>query len=167
MLDPWNMKQAVPYSTYQSNPTYTSSNSLWVKGKTSWTQYAAVPFGTIVLLVTVSPAGRSGYLTDIELNGLKYSQNFFFCPDSQQTFYANKIGRHTLKFTIGNQVSNPVVIDVIGYPYLDYYYGYPVYDYIAAEEGESAIEEAEGISVFGGGADTSVTTSEVQAVKPK
>jgi plastocyanin len=156
-------QQAVPYSTYQSNPTYASSNSLWIKGMTNWTQYAAVPMDTTVSLIAVSPTGGSGYLNDNEPDGLKYSKNFFFYPDSQQIFHADKIGRHTLTFTIGNQISNPVVIDVIGYPYLDYYYGLPIDDYLAAAEGESSIRAAEGEQEFGGSSDTSINTSEAQA----
>ncbi len=76
-------QQAVPYLEYQSNPTHASSNSLWIEGTTNWTQYAAVPWGTTVSLIAVSPMGGSGYLTDNEPDGLKYSQNFFFYPDSQ------------------------------------------------------------------------------------
>ncbi|MDD1758416.1 MAG: cupredoxin family copper-binding protein [Methanotrichaceae archaeon] len=154
-------QQAVPYSTYQSNPTYASSNSLWIEGTTNWTQYAAIPQDTTVSLVAVSPTGGSGYLTDNEPTGLKYSQNFFFYPDSQQTFYADKIGRHILTFTIGNQISNPVVVDVIGNPYLDYYYG-PYFGYLAAT-GEAAIESAEGEPEFGRSLDTSANTTEAQA----
>jgi len=164
-------RQAMPYSILKSNPTYENNNSLWIKGTTSWTQYAAVPFGTLVSLIAVSPNGGRGYFTDIEPNGLKYSQNFFFYPDNQQTFYADEIGRHTLTFTTGNRVSNPVVIDVIRYPYLvanwgdpyfNYFYGFPS-DYLALEEGESAIQAAEGQPEFGAGADKSSTTSEARA----
>lgn len=109
-----NQMQSVPFSQYQSNPTYSGSNSLWIKGTTSWSQYASVPVGSNVLLLAISPAGGSGLLNFVDSNGQTYSYNYFFYPNSLLTFYADSPGRHTISFVIGGVSSNPVVIDVTG-----------------------------------------------------
>jgi hypothetical protein len=102
--------QSVPYSQYQSSPTYTGANSLWIKGATTWTQYAVVPQGATVSLLAISPAGGSGFLAS---DGQTDSNNYVFYPSSLLTFYAGTIGRHTLSFAINGQSSNQVVLDVV------------------------------------------------------
>ena len=110
-----NQMQLVPFSQYQSSPTYGGSNSLWIKGATAWSQYAIVPMGSNVPLLAISPmGGGSGLLNIVDSNGQTYSYNYFFYPDSQLSFYADTPGRHTLTLVIGNVTSNPVVIDVAG-----------------------------------------------------
>jgi hypothetical protein len=52
-----NQMQAVPFTQYQSTPTYSESNSLWAKGSTDWSQYVAVPVGANVSLLAISPKG--------------------------------------------------------------------------------------------------------------
>jgi hypothetical protein len=129
-----NQMQPVLYSQYKSNPTYTGSNSLWIKGATAWTQYAIVPMGAIVSLLAISPSGGSGTLNFVDADGQTYSYNYFFYPNSLFTFYADKPGRHLISFVINGKSSNQVTIDVTGtytpsnylppryYPY--YGYGY-------------------------------------------
>jgi hypothetical protein len=102
--------QSVPYSQYQSSPAYTGANSLWIKGATTWTQYAVVPQGATVSLLAISPAGGSGFLAS---DGKTDSNNYVFYPSSLLTFYAGTIGRHTLSFAINGQSSNQVVLDVV------------------------------------------------------
>ena len=102
--------QSVPYSQYQSSPAYTGANSLWIKGATTWTQYAVVPQGATVSLLAISPAGGSGFLAS---DGQTDSNNYVFYPSSLLTFYAGTIGRHTLSFAINGQSSNQVVLDVV------------------------------------------------------
>lgn len=122
-----SQQQAVPYTQYQSTTNYAGGNDLWIQGATNWTQYAVIPLGSTVTLLAMSASGGSGYITDIEPDGLKYSRNFYFYPNSQIPFYAAEIGRHVLTFTIGNKVSNPIVIEVTGYYYPGYrerYYNY-------------------------------------------
>ncbi len=114
-------QQAVPYAQYMSTANYTGGNDLWIQGTTNWTQYAVIPLGATVNLLAMSASGGSGYITDREPDGLIYSQNFYFYPNSQIPFYAAEIGRHVLTFTIGNKVSNPIVIEVTGYYYPGYY----------------------------------------------
>jgi hypothetical protein len=104
--------QPVPYAQYRSNPAYIGANSLWIKGATAWTQYAAVPQGAIASLFAISPTGGSGTLNFEDSDGQTYSNNYVFYPNSFLTFYANTIGRHILYFTINGQASNQVVIDV-------------------------------------------------------
>jgi len=109
-----NQMQPVPFSMYKSNPTYSGSDSLWIKGSTDWSQYAEVPVGANVSLLAISPTGGSGILNLVDANGQTYSYNYFLYPNSQLTFYADTPGRHTMSFVVGGISSNPVVIDVIG-----------------------------------------------------
>ena len=101
--------QPMPYSQYQSNPTYTGANTLWIKGATDWTQYAVVPLGATVSLLAISPTGGSGSLIS---DGQIYSNSYALYPNSLLTFYAGTIGLHTLSFAINGQSSNQVTIDV-------------------------------------------------------
>jgi hypothetical protein len=107
--------QSVLFSQYQANPTYVAGNSLWIKGSTAWSQYAAVPVGANVPLLAISPSsGGSGLLNIMDSSGQTYSYNYFFYPSSLLSFYAANPGRYTLTFVIGGMTSNPVVIDVAG-----------------------------------------------------
>ncbi len=109
-----NQMQPVRFSQYQSTPTFSESNSLWIKGATSWSQYAVVPVGANVSLLAMSPNGGSGVLNFVDANGQTYSYNYFFYPISQLNFYADIPGRHTIYFVVGGTPSNQVVIDVAG-----------------------------------------------------
>jgi len=105
--------QEIPYSQYQTYATYTGGNSLWIRGTTSWTQYAQVPLGSILYLLATTSPGGNGYLYEIKPNGILSKNSFnFFSGNSQIGFNADSIGQHILLFVIGNQVSNPIVIDV-------------------------------------------------------
>jgi plastocyanin len=108
--------QEVPYSQYQTYATYKGGNSLWIRGATSWTQYAKVPQGSsLYLLATTSPGGN-GYLYEIKPSGILSKNSFnFFSGNSQIGFNADEIGQHILLFVIGNQVSNSIIIDVTSY----------------------------------------------------
>lgn len=129
-----NQMQPVNYATYQSNPMYTQSNSLWIQGTNSWTQYAVVPQGATVPLIAITPSGGTGNLYFMDATGLTYTYNYYFYPYSQMTFYADVPGRHTIYFVVNGKTSNQVVIDVTGtyvpptnyYPprYYAYDYGY-------------------------------------------
>jgi hypothetical protein len=108
--------QAVPYSQYKTYPTYTGGNSLWIQGATSWTQYAQVPQGSSLSLLATSATGGNGYLYEINPSGTLSKNTFYFFPGYNQIdFYADSIGQHILLFAIDNQVSNPIVIDVVPY----------------------------------------------------
>ena len=105
--------QAVPYSQYQTYPTYTSGNSLWIQGSTSWSQYATVPQGAGLSLLATTPTGGNGYLYEITPDGQLMKNYYNFFPGSNQiNFYADTVGQHILLFAIGDQVSSSVVINV-------------------------------------------------------
>jgi hypothetical protein len=107
--------QPVPYSSYVLNQSNMTGNALWIQGSTNWTQYAGVPQGATVTLIAASPTGGSGYLNFIDSDGQTYRDSYyFFVPYSKMTFYADRPGRHILSYTIGNEVSNSVTIDVTG-----------------------------------------------------
>jgi len=103
--------QQVPYSTYQSTA---SGNALWIQGATDLSQYAAVPQGTMVSLLAISPNEGSGNFILVDSSGQNNTFSYFFYPTSQLGFYADAPGRHALSFIVGGVASNPVIIDVSG-----------------------------------------------------
>lgn len=106
--------QAVPFSQYKGNQTYTGGNSLWIMGKTAWSQYAVVPIGANVQILAISTSSGSGILKIVDSNGLTYSNNYFFYPSSLLSFYAATPGRYTITFVVGDVSSNPIIVDVPG-----------------------------------------------------
>ena len=111
-----NQMQAVQYSQYLSNPTYKQTNTLWIQGSASWSQYAVVPQGAVLSLIAISTTGGNGYLYEIYPDGRSSSNNYNFFPGATQIgFYADTIGQHTLLISVNGQSSNEIVIDVTGY----------------------------------------------------
>jgi hypothetical protein len=109
-------QKAIPYDQYLIYAGYLGGNSLWIQGSTSWTQYAAVPQGGYVSLLAASTAGGNGELKEMYSDGKVLKNSYYYFPGySQMGFYADTIGQHTLLFVINGQVSNAVVIDVVGY----------------------------------------------------
>jgi len=112
----YEMKQAVPYTQYQTYATYTGGNSLWIQGSSSWIQYAMVPQRASLSLIATSATGGNGYLYEINPDGQLYKNTYYFYPGYNQiNFYADSIGKHILLFVINGQVSNAIVIDVAIY----------------------------------------------------
>jgi hypothetical protein len=110
-----NQMQAVLYSQYLSNPVYKQSNSLWIQGSTSWSQYAAVPQGAVLSIIAISATGGNGYLYEIYPDGKSSSNNYYFFPGANLIgFYADTVGQHTLLISVNGQVSSQIVIDVAG-----------------------------------------------------
>lgn len=109
-----NQMQAVPFSRYQSSPSYLENNSLWIRSAKDWSQYASVPLGANVSLLAISPTEGSGTFNLVDSDGKTFSYSYFIYNNSQLTFYADSPGRHILSFVIGGHSSNPVVIDVTG-----------------------------------------------------
>ena len=108
-------QKAVPYAQYQTYALSTGTNSLWISGATSWTQYAMVPLGSMLNMITMSPAGGYGYLYEIYPDGSLDKNSFYLDPYNQIGFYADELGQHQLFFNIAGQPSNVIVIDVVPY----------------------------------------------------
>lgn len=119
--------QAVPYSQYQTYSTYTSGNSLWIQGTTSWTQYATIPQGASLSLLATTSTGGNGYLYEITPDGQLTKNYYNFFPGYNQiNFYADTVGQHILLFAIGDQVSSSIVINVEAIQ-APIYYRQPIY----------------------------------------
>jgi plastocyanin len=108
-------QKAVPYAQYQTYALSTGTNSLWISGATSWTQYAMVPLGSMLNMVTMSSAGGYGYLYEVYPDGSLDMNSYYFYPYNQIGFYADAVGQHQLFFNIDGQPSNVIVIDVVPY----------------------------------------------------
>jgi plastocyanin len=108
-------QKAVPYSQYQTYALTTGANSLWIQGASSWTQYAIVPQGSMLTMITMSPSGGQGYLYEVYPDGTLDKNGYYFYPYNQIGFYADQVGEHQLFFNIDGQPSNVIVIDVIAY----------------------------------------------------
>jgi hypothetical protein len=109
-------QRSIPYNQAQAYATFSGGNALWIQGSTSWTQYAQVPQGSYLSLIATTNSGGNGYLYEIYPNGrLERSSYYFFSPYTRINFYADTIGQHILLFSLNNQVSNAVIVDVTGY----------------------------------------------------
>lgn len=108
-------QRAVPYSQYQSYALSSGSNSLWISGTSTWTQYAVVPLGSSLNLIASSPTGGYGYLYEIYPDASLDKKSFTFYTNNQVGFYADRLGEHQLFFNIAGQPSNIVVINVVSY----------------------------------------------------
>ncbi len=108
-------QKAVPYTQYQTYALSTGANSIWIFGYSSWTQYAMVPLGSMLSMITMSPAPGYGYLYEIYPDGNLDMNSYYFYPDNKIEFYADEVGQHQLFFNIGGQPSNIIVIDVVPY----------------------------------------------------
>jgi hypothetical protein len=103
--------KSVSYSTYRS--AYTGTNTLWILGSWSWTQYASCPLWAYLQLLAYSPSGGSAELYEIYPSGNVDKDSTYFWPGyTRINFQADAVGRHILLFVVNNQPSNAVVIDV-------------------------------------------------------
>ncbi|RQW80687.1 MAG: hypothetical protein EHM14_03845 [Methanothrix sp.] len=111
-----DQQQAMPYDQYLSYSAYMGGNSLWIRGSTSWTQYAQVPQGAFLSLIATSTTGGNGYLNEIYPDGKVVKNNYYyFAGYNRIGFTADTVGQHILLFVIDGKVSNAIVIDVTGY----------------------------------------------------
>ncbi len=97
------------------DPYYVPSNSFWIQGRTSWTQYIKCPLNARFRMLAFS---QGGPVTVVERypDGYQSVQQYVFYPGyTSLVFEADAVGRHTLTFYAGNQPSNQVNVDVVGY----------------------------------------------------
>ncbi|HEX7445860.1 MAG TPA: hypothetical protein VF300_05670 [Methanothrix sp.] len=102
--------QSRPYDPY-----YVPSNSFWILGRSSWTQYIKCPLNARFSMLALS---QGGPVTVVERypDGYQSVQQYVFYPGyTRLVFIADSVGRHTLTFYTGNQPSNQVNVDVLGY----------------------------------------------------
>lgn len=77
-------------------------------------QYAAVPQGGLISLIATAPTGGNGYLYETYPDGHTIKNYYYFFPCSQVGLNADAIGQHNLYFSIDDQMSNSIIIDVTG-----------------------------------------------------
>ncbi len=103
---------AVPYSQYLAFSTQSDPYSLWIEGVGSWIRYAQIPRNSSLSLVAITPQGGSGTLYEIYPDGRTSESTYQFYEYNRIAFYADRVGRQMLFYTIGRRASNVVVIDV-------------------------------------------------------
>jgi hypothetical protein len=102
--------QTMPY-----DPSYVSANSLWIEGKTSWTQYIKCPLGASYRVLAVSNGGPATMVETYPTGYQQAKQYNFYSGYTPGVFEADKEGRHTLAFYLNGQKSNSVIVDVVPY----------------------------------------------------
>jgi plastocyanin len=109
-----DQKQVSPYPQYEAHTTQKEGNTLWIQGTTGRTQYATVPQGERLSLIAIASTEGDGYLYEKYPDGRTMKNDYHFLQSSNEIgFNADTIGQHVLSFSIGDQVSNSVVIDVV------------------------------------------------------
>jgi hypothetical protein len=109
-------QKAIPYDQFFSSAAYMEGNFLWIAGSMSWTQYVVVPQGAYLSLIAATATGGNGYLNEIYPDGRLLRNNYYYFPGYNKIgFYADTIGQHILLFAIDDQVSNVIVVNVVGY----------------------------------------------------
>jgi hypothetical protein len=125
--------QSKPYDPY-----YVPTNSFWIQGKTSWTQYMKCPLNARFRMLAYSQGGPTTVVEDYPNGYQMVNQYNFYRGYTQLIFWADMEGRHTLRFYSNGQPSNPVIMDVLPYAGPSYpgYTGYPGYG--APYEGQTS-----------------------------
>ncbi len=93
------------------------NNNLWIDTSQGRMQYAAVPQYSRISLIASTSLGGQGVVYELYPiaagQGTYTTNTYSFVPgDHQLGFVANIVGRHVLIFSINNQISNGVAIDV-------------------------------------------------------
>ncbi len=100
--------QSRPYDPY-----YVPSNSLWIQGRSSWTQYIKCPLGARFKMLAYSNGGPTTMVETYPDGYQDVQQYGFYRGYTQLVFLADEAGRHTLVFYSNGQQSNEVVVDVV------------------------------------------------------
>jgi hypothetical protein len=108
-----------PVTPYQNPYQTLGNNNLWIDTPQGRVLYAVVPqYLHISLIASTSLAGQ-GVVYELYPNATgqgAYSTNVYSLNpgDNRLEFAADIVGRHVLLFSINNQVSNGVIVDVQG-----------------------------------------------------
>jgi hypothetical protein len=102
--------QSRPYDPY-----YVPTNSFWILGRTSWTQYIKCPMNAQFSMIALSQGGPTTVVERYPDGYQSVQQEVFYPGYTRLVFTADSVGRHTLTFYTGNQPSNQVNVDVVGY----------------------------------------------------
>ena len=96
---------------YDSN--HVPSNSLWIQGRTSWTDYIKCPLNARFRMLAYSNGGPTTMIETYPDGYQDVQQYQFYQGYTQLVFLADEIGRHTMVFYGNGQQSNEVVVDVV------------------------------------------------------
>ncbi len=104
-------------TTHPSSYQISESNNLWIESPQGRVQYANVPQYSHVSLTASTSSGGQGAVYElypITMNKGAYTTTSynFASGDNQLAFAADIVGRHIVVFSINNQFSNVVAIDV-------------------------------------------------------
>jgi hypothetical protein len=95
------------------DPYYIPSNSLWIQGRTSWTDYIKCPLNARFRMLAYSDGGGAT-MTETYPDGYQDVQQYgFYRGYTQLVFLADEVGLHTLVFYCNGRQSNKVVVDVV------------------------------------------------------
>jgi hypothetical protein len=108
-----------PVTAYPGLYQTSGNNNLWIESPQGRTQYAVVPQYSHVSLIATTSFGGQGVVYELYpvtmVKGAYTINSYNFAlGDNQLTFAADIVGRHILLFSINNQFSNAVAIDVQG-----------------------------------------------------
>lgn len=113
---------SIPLGTYQN----TFGKYFWIEDGMGWSQYASIPQYSGLSLIAYTPMGGQGEIFEMfpgsygsALQGVYKGIRYNFLPGYNRIMYRGDVaGRHHLMFTVNNEPSNGIIIDVIGGPAL-------------------------------------------------
>ena len=109
----------VPVTTYPNPYPSLGNTNLWIDTSQGRMQYAVVPQYSHVSMIASTSLGGQGLVYELYPittgQGAYTTSIYSLSPgDNQLGFVANIVGRHILLYSINNQASNVVIIDVQG-----------------------------------------------------
>jgi hypothetical protein len=107
-----NSQQQISFSDFQKYQSFGRSNTLWIEGENSWTEYASVPEDSTIGLLFITPQGGSALLYQVYPDGTIEETPITLYSNSRMDFYADTPGEHQLYFVLNGQPSNTVTVDV-------------------------------------------------------
>lgn len=109
---------SMPLGTYQS----AFGKYFWIENGLGWSQYTSIPQYSTISLIAFVPMGGRGEIFEMfpgsygsALQGVYKGIYYNFNPGYNRIMYrGDVIGRHHLMFTINDEPSNGIIIDVVG-----------------------------------------------------